>query len=54
MLNGGPWPLKVFQRCKRETMDLYSFALGTGLRNSNIAQRVGWSLGLISSDYAVL
>lgn len=40
--------------CKRATMDLYSFAVGTGLRNSNVAQRAARSLALISSDYAVL
>lgn len=30
----------------------YGFALGTGLRNPTIAQRVGRSLALISSVYA--
>lgn len=53
-LKGGSWPLKVFQHCKRATMGLYSFSVGTGLRNSNVAQRVAWSLALISSDDAAL
>lgn len=35
-------------------MGLYSFALGTGFRNSNILQPEAWSLALISSDYTVL
>lgn len=38
MLNGKPWLLKAFQHCKRATMDLYSFALDIGFRNSNKLQ----------------
>lgn len=48
MLNGRPWLPKVFQHCKCATMGLYSFALGTGFRNSNILQPQAWSLALMS------